>query len=122
MPGFRDACVYPLRPDVARARRLAGAALRRVVLYTTGSPEHARSAKIVRSNLRAIGIEVEIKELGNSFWARMPRRGEPFDMALVTWLADYAHPMDFLRQLDGRTIRADGNTNFAYFDDPRYNP
>ena len=48
-------------------------------------------------------------------------RDEPFDMALVAWFADYPDPLDFLGQLDGRTIRENGNGNFAYFDDPAYN-
>jgi YVTN family beta-propeller protein len=120
-PGFRDVPIYPLQPDVAQARRLAGQQRRTVVLYTQGGPEHVRYAEIVRANLRAIGMDVQIKNLGESFWARIPRRDEPFDMALITWAADYPSPIDFLRQLDGRTIRADGNSNFAYFDDPGFN-
>jgi YVTN family beta-propeller protein len=120
-PGFRDARIYPLRPDVARARRLAGQRPRTAVLYTAGEPTHARFAEIVRANLRAIGIDVQIKNLGDSFWSRMPRRDEPYDMALFTWYADYPSPIDFLRHLDGRTIRAVDNPNLAQFDDPEYN-
>ena len=120
-PGFRDARIYPLQPDVARVRRLAGQRPRTAVLYTAGYPAHARFAEIVRANLRAIGMDVQIKNLGESFWSRIPRRDEPFDMALVTWGADYPNPIDFLRQLDGRTIRADGNLNAAHFDDPEFN-
>jgi ABC-type transport system substrate-binding protein len=121
MAGFRDEHIYPSRPDVARARRLAGPRRRSVVLYTAGYPYHLRFAEIVKANLRAIGIEVEIKNVGDSLWARLPRRGEPFDMAVNGWAADYPDPTDVLSQLDGRTIREDGNINFAYFDDPAYN-
>jgi YVTN family beta-propeller protein len=121
MPGFRDARIYPLEPDLATARRLAGNERRRVVLYSEGAPTHLRFAEIVKANLAAIGIDVEIRELGVSIYARLARRGEPFDMALVGWVADYPDPFDFLGQLDGRTIRADDNVNQAYFDDPDYN-
>jgi YVTN family beta-propeller protein len=121
MPGFRDARIYPFRPDVARARRLAGPRRRAVVLYTLGSPPHRRFAEIVRANLRAIGMDVEIRDLGESLFLRLPRRGEPFDMAVTAWLADYYDPIDFMRQLDGRTIGPTDNINYAYFDDPEYN-
>jgi YVTN family beta-propeller protein len=121
MPGFRDARIYPLRPDLAKARRLAGGEHRRVVLYTESTPTHLRFAEIVKANLRAIGIDVEIKGLGVSVYGRLARRGEPFDLALVGWLADYPDPYDFLHLLDGRTIGPEGNLNQAYFDDPDYN-
>jgi ABC-type oligopeptide transport system substrate-binding subunit len=75
----------------------------------------------VRANLRRIGIDVEIKNLGDRIFARLDRRDEPFDMALTGWYADYPNPIDFLRQLDGRTIRARGNSDLAYFNDPGYN-
>jgi ABC-type oligopeptide transport system substrate-binding subunit len=121
MPGFRPAGIYPLRPDVARARRLAGPGRRSVVLYMAGFPSHARAAQIVKANLRAISMDVEIRELGGSHFTRIARRDEPFDLALIAWVADYADPFDFLGQLDGRTIRAEDNANYAYFDDPGYN-
>jgi YVTN family beta-propeller protein len=121
LPGYRDARIYPQTPDLARARRLAGARRRSVVLYQAGFPSHVRFAEIVKVNLRAIGMDVEVKNLGDSHFARIARRDEPFDMAVIGWLSDYPDPVDVLNQLDGRTIREDGNINAAYFDDPAYN-
>jgi ABC-type transport system substrate-binding protein len=121
LPGYRDARIYPQSPDVARARRLAGPRRRSAVLYTAGYTNHVRFAEILKANLRAIGMEVEIRNLGDSHWTRIQRRDEPFDMALIGWLGDYPDPADVLNQLDGRTIRDDGNFNSAYFDDPAYN-
>jgi ABC-type transport system substrate-binding protein/DNA-binding SARP family transcriptional activator/DNA-binding beta-propeller fold protein YncE len=121
MPGFRDAPIYPFEPDLAKARELAGGERHRVVLYTESTPTHLRYAEIVKANLRAIGIEVEIRGLGVSVYPRVARRAEPFDLALVGWVADVPDPYDFLRQLDGRTIRPDGNLNQAYFDDSDFN-
>jgi YVTN family beta-propeller protein len=121
MPGFRDARIYPFEPDLATARRLAGNERRRVVLYTDSSPTFLRFAEIIKANLRPIGIDVEIREVGVSIYPRMARRGEPFDMALNGWIADHPDPYDFLRQLDGRTIGPDNNLNTAYFNDPDFN-
>jgi dipeptide transport system substrate-binding protein len=82
---------------------------------------HLRFAEIVKANLRAIGIDVEVKNFGENHFARIQRRDEPFDMALVSWLSDYPDPVDVLNQLDGRTITEDTNFNTAHFDDPAYN-
>jgi DNA-binding SARP family transcriptional activator/ABC-type transport system substrate-binding protein/DNA-binding beta-propeller fold protein YncE len=121
MPGFHDARIYPFRPDLAKARRLLGGERYSVVLYSESAPTHVRFAEIVRANLRAIGIDVEIKQVGVSLYERVARPGEPFDLALIGWVADHPDPYDFLRQLDGRTIRSDGNFNYAHFNDPEYN-
>jgi YVTN family beta-propeller protein len=119
--GYRDAQVYPMRPDLARARELAGGRRRTVVLYVTSFPAHVRFAEIVRRNLRAIGMDVRIRNYGDSHWVRIGHRGEPFDLAVAGWYADYPHPTDFLRQLDGRTIQANVNTDIAYFQSARFN-
>ena len=121
MRGYGDAHVYPLTPDLAKARRLAGPERRTVVLYALGEGAHMRFAEIVRANLRRIGIDVRIRALGDTIFARIARRGEPFDLAVAGWQSDYPDPMDYLRQLDGRTITSDGNLNYAYFDDPGFN-
>ena len=84
-------------------------------------PAHLRFAEIVKANLRHIGIDVRIRALGDSLFARLPRKGEPFDLAVTAWGSDYLDPMDILGQFDGRTIGPDHNTNLAYFNDPGFN-
>jgi peptide/nickel transport system substrate-binding protein len=120
MRGFQDVHAYPMTPDLARARRLAGNERRTVVMYT-GPGADLRFAGIVKANLRAIGIDVQIKTLSNGAVPRASRKGEPFDMALSQWFADYPDPVNFLSLLDGRTIGPEGNVNLAYFDQAGYN-
>jgi len=120
LPGYRDARIYPQTPDIARARRLAGTRRRSVVLYTAGFKSHVRFAEIVKANLRAIGIDVEVKNHGERHWALIQRLDEPYDMAVAGWISDYPDPVDVLDQLDGRTITEDGNLNTAHFDAPAY--
>ena len=119
MPGFRDARLYPSTPDLAKARRLAGPERRTVVLYALNEPPHVRFAEIVKANLRRIGIDVQIKTSGSTY-IQVGRQGEPFDLVLNGWVADYPDPMTFLRLLDGRTIAPGNNLNLAYFDDPSF--
>ena len=49
-------------------------------------------------------------------------RGEPFDMNLIGWFADYPDPYDFINiLLYGKTIAKTNNVNTAYFNDPVFN-
>jgi YVTN family beta-propeller protein len=121
IPGSRDARIYPFKPDLATARELAGPKRRKAVLYAFSEPASLRLAEIVKANLGRIGIDVQIKAVGQSIFSRITRRGEPFDLALTAWASDFLDPMDILAQLDGRTIRAANNTNLAYFNDPEFN-
>ncbi len=54
--------------------------------------------------------------------AKAGRKGEPFDMNLIGWFADYPDPYDFINiLLYGKTISNANNINTAYFDDPTFN-
>jgi peptide/nickel transport system substrate-binding protein len=123
VPGFRDIQVYPLKPDLARAKRLARGHGGRAVLYGGAEPGAREEALLVKAELARIGIDVQIKSFGSfAVYHLIARRGEPFDMALTTWFPAYPDPSNILNYLfDGRSIRAAGNSNQSYFDDPAYN-
>ena len=54
--------------------------------------------------------------------SRIHRRGEPFDLTLFGWVADYLDPYDFVNVLlSGRNIPAANNQNLSHFDDPTFN-
>jgi ABC-type transport system substrate-binding protein len=121
MPGFADENIYPLRrPDLRRARALAEGHLRagRAVLYVANEPVALRRADVIRSNLAAIGLTVEIRGFTRAELAtRAATRGEPFDLVLTGWHAFYPDPVDIVfRLLDGRHVRARDNFNLSYFD------
>ena len=97
-PGFRDAAIYPLGgPDVARARRLAGGERRHGVLYTCNVALCVEWAQIVRENLAAIGIELEVRRFGSfgEMFARAQAPGEPFDLSVWGWLGDFPDPAQY---------------------------
>jgi YVTN family beta-propeller protein len=95
-PGFRDAAIYPLgKPNLAEARRLAGGGRRRGVLYTCNLAECLEHAGIVRANLAAIGIELEVRRFSFSeLFRRLESPGEPFDLSLWGWAPDIPDPAD----------------------------
>jgi ABC-type transport system substrate-binding protein len=123
IPGYRDVHIYPLTPNVAAARRLAPTQGDRAVLYTCNTSPCPQSAQIIKTDLKAIGIDVEIHSFPlNVLFGKIASKGAPFDLATVGWGADYPDPADFLNLLlDGHSIHANGNVNYAYFDEPRYN-
>jgi peptide/nickel transport system substrate-binding protein len=55
-------------------------------------------AEVVRLNLAQIGLDVDVEEVPNLF-QRLRTPGEPWDMALVGWFADYPDPYNFINEL-----------------------
>ncbi len=123
IPGSRNVHIYPLKPDVRRARRLTRGRRGRAVLYTCNTTPCPQSAQIIKTDLKAIGIDVDVHLFPlEALFGKIAARGEAFDLATIGWGADYPDPADFLNLLlDGHSIRAKGNVNYAYFDDPHYN-
>jgi peptide/nickel transport system substrate-binding protein len=117
MPGFRDARVYPDRPDMGRARRLVGARRMTAVMYSCTFCFPVTN--VVVRDLAAIGIDVRVKEFAvAALDRRIGTRGEPFDLAITARSADYGDPSALLEPLfDGRTIRAADNANRSYLND-----
>lgn len=124
-PSFQKASIYPLKaPNVARARELARGRTRegKAVLYVPANEVGLAQAQILRHNLKAIGLDVEIVALPFPVMVeRMRTPGESFDIGWIGWLGAPQHT--FLNWLfDGRTIADAPNFgNWSYFDSPRYN-
>jgi ABC-type transport system substrate-binding protein len=97
-PGFRDATIYPLGgPDLGAARRLAGRGRRRGVFYACNVAQCLEQAEIVRANLAAIGIDLEIRRFSNAaMFGRLTNPGEPFDVSLWGWIGELPDPSDFM--------------------------
>ena len=98
MAGYVDVSVYPSTPDLRRARALAGDATgRTAVLYTCNEYPCPEQAQIVKTDLAAIGIDVEIREFPVDVLSA--RRAAPkagFDLAWAGWIPDYFDPQAML--------------------------
>jgi YVTN family beta-propeller protein len=115
MPGYRDAHIYPTTPDVAKARELAGGGGRTAVLYTCNVSPCPEQAEIVKKNLAAIGLQVQVKMFpSDTLFAREATPGEPFDLAWEGWIPDYLDPQAMLT-----SILEDSSVG-PTFDDRRY--
>jgi ABC-type transport system substrate-binding protein len=82
MPDYRAAHVYPLTPNLAKARQLITAAHAggsTAVLYTLDYPAASELAQIVRNDLARIGLRVQIHTFGaDRYWSLLGTPGAPF--------------------------------------------
>jgi peptide/nickel transport system substrate-binding protein len=130
VPGFRDEAIYPLAgpspADLARANALvdqAGVRGQTAVLYTGNNPVMLAQGSLIRDELAAIGITVDVHAFPRAEQiAREGTLGEPFDLTLEGWIDDYLDPFDTLNMfLDGSTIGPSNNRDVSYFNDPATN-
>jgi ABC-type transport system substrate-binding protein len=107
-----------MTPDRAKARqlvRLAHAAGRTAVLYTLDTPPGPAQAQIVKTDLAAIDLQLQIKTLpGATLFSRLATPGQPFDLGYEGWQADYPDPSQMLNQL------LEDSSHLPPFDDPAY--
>ncbi len=85
-----------------------GGARRRGVLYTCNGPGCIARAAIVRANLAAIGIELEIRRFSiTAMYRRLLNPDEPYDLSLFTWGGEVPDPSEFIEDMfgDGREPR-----------------
>jgi ABC-type transport system substrate-binding protein len=128
MAGFRDATLYPLKVNAksnAMAKKLASGHTRdgKVILYAGNRGATPLRAQILQFNLKQIGLDVETKLFARAVQIeKESTRGEPFDLTLEGWIADYADPFDFIDVLlNGKNLQPAHNNNVAYFNDPKFN-
>jgi YVTN family beta-propeller protein len=117
IPGDRPLDIYPLgRSDLAKARQLANGVHKHAALYiTTGEPQVNDEARIVQTDLKAIGITVDITALPSGIiYSRLATPGEPWDIAWVNWSADFADPFTMINEL----YDPSATYNFGRFNDP----
>lgn len=125
-PGFRDWKLYPYKPNIAAARRLARGAVPRkdVVLYAPLTPWGPGAAAVIRANLAQVGLRVHIRTLpAEPLPAVLSQTPTPWDLALWSWNTNRDDPVVFINvPLDGGHIARPSETaNFGRFNDPRWN-
>lgn len=100
IPGFIDRRSHPLAADPAHARALAEGGGKTAVLYTCDEPLCAEQAQILKTDLAAIGLQLQIKQFSvATMYTRENRPGEPFDIGFAIWIPDYPDPGDVLGPL-----------------------
>jgi ABC-type transport system substrate-binding protein len=105
----------------SRAGHIRGGKL---VLYVTTRAPVLAQAQIVKQDLARIGVDVQIVSFpaGTLYFGKLANPNEPFDMGWIGWGFGVPDPGNVLNSLfDGGTIGKPGNTNWSYFDSPKWN-
>jgi ABC-type transport system substrate-binding protein len=124
MRGFVDGALYPIKgANPARAKQLAGGASNTITLIHTTSALRTAQAQVLKYNLEQMGLKVNTKPLPFAVaLSTVGTRGADFDAYVGGWVADYPDPFDFINVLlDGNNIQASNNSNYAYFNNARFN-
>jgi YVTN family beta-propeller protein len=115
IPGYIDTHVYPLTPDLAKARALARGKGGPAMLYTCDVYPCAQEAQILKTDLAAIGIQLQIRTFsGSAMYAHERQPGARFDIGFFGWVADHPDPANVL------PLILEDPTIYPTFDDPTY--
>jgi peptide/nickel transport system substrate-binding protein len=119
-------------PDLAAARASLTACGKpdgfSTVLAVPDAPNTVKVANAIAADLAEVGIQAEVRPLDPTTYyasdvgkpANVTAQG--YGIVLATWTADFPTAESFLVPLvDGRSIRAVGNINYARLDDPGVN-
>ncbi|WP_433529813.1 ABC transporter substrate-binding protein [Micromonospora sp. CA-263727] len=116
---------YPAGPngDLERARDLLGGQTPELVLGAADSSVEQQVATQLKGNLERAGFKITVRSIpADAKLDEIKKKNNPWDLYLGSWAADWPSGASILPVLyDGRSIRAAGNSNQAYFDDPAIN-
>ena len=124
MNGYQEASLYPIKgADPARAKQLAGGASDTITLIHSTSALRTAQAQVLKYNLEQMGLTVKTRPLPFAVALQtISTRGAEFEAYVGGWFADYPDPFDFINVLlDGSNIQATNNSNYAYFNNAKYN-
>jgi ABC-type transport system substrate-binding protein len=77
------------------------------------TPPWTQMVPIIEENLKAIGIEIETRQLEDSYTAiQTTARNVPIN-SNAGWGKDYADPSTFMVLFDSRSILPEGNVNYS---------
>jgi len=127
LQGFKNANLYPFRPQISQAKKLLGNKSINVTLFEGGSDIRKARAAALQAQLKRSGINVNITQLSTGvMYKRCGTKSEAesgaVDICDVGWVADYPDPFDFVDVLlNGKNIQDSNNNNYSYFNSSKYN-
>ena len=124
-PGFRNANIYPSRPNLTKAKALARGNTRdgKGIYFYGATGSGPDRMELARASLRQIGIEITPRPYrGFAIYDAAGKKGSDHAFTTGGWCQDYPDPYNFINVLlSGANIQEDNNNNLAYFNTPKYN-
>ena len=124
VPGYKPYNLYAFRgANPAEAKKVDPGLSGSVTLFHSTSPLAVNISEVAAFNLSRIGLQTKDKPVpGSIYYKTLGTKGADFDMARAGWCADYFDPFDYINvNLDGRSIQAANNVDYAYLNSPALN-
>ena len=128
VPGWKNVSIYPR--NINKAKSLAAGHMKDgkiTVYYRSSGTINPAQAQIVKQDLINLGFSagnITMKGFsGGNIYTAMGVRGNDADMGVsMGWCSDYPDPYDWINiLLYGKSIQAENNVNYSYFNHPGWN-
>lgn len=123
--GYRAYDVYPAgkNGDLDKAKELLGGKTPELVLAMRDAAEYQKIGTQLKNNLERAGFKIIMKTVPtDSYLDDTKKKDNPWDIYLSEWAADWPSGAAILPVLfDGRTIKAEGNSNVSYVNNDTIN-
>ncbi|MEH0823387.1 MULTISPECIES: ABC transporter substrate-binding protein [unclassified Micromonospora] len=123
--GYKAYDAYPAGAsgDIDKAKELLGGQTPQLVLGASDDSEEQEMATQIKSNLEKAGFKITIRNIpDDAKLDEIKKKNNPWDLYIGNWAADWPSGASILPVLyDGRSIKAEGNSNQSYFNDPAIN-
>jgi peptide/nickel transport system substrate-binding protein len=130
IPGYKKFTAYPPNSNVAKGRSIGGSTLTNGsydVYYNGQSPTQQNMAALIQNELERAGVsgsKITLEgETTGDYYGPIMTKGTHYNIAVHGgWCADYRDPYDYINvNFDGRTIEANNNTDYMYFNSAKFN-
>ncbi|MEU1603493.1 ABC transporter substrate-binding protein [Micromonospora matsumotoense] len=123
--GYQAYDAYPAgaNGDIDKAKELLGGKTPELVLGVADNTTEQQMGTQLKGNLERAGFKITLRNIpDDAKLDEIKKKNNPWDLYIGNWAADWPSGASILPVLyDGRTIKAEGNSNQAYFDDPAVN-
>jgi len=128
VPGWRNVSIY--KQNVSQARKLAKGHFKSGKInvgYRSSGTINPAQGQIVRRDLIRLGFKannINMKPFsGADIYDAMGKRNTDLDLGVsMGWCSDYPDPYDWINiLLYGKSIQAENNVNYSYFNSPKWN-
>jgi len=123
--GFQSYDAYPAGPNgnIEQAKRLLAGKTPELVLAVSDSTSGTETGTQLKNNLEKAGFKITVKTIPtDAKLDETKKRDNPWDLWVDNWAADWPSGASILPVLfDGRSIKAEGNSNTAFINDDAIN-
>ncbi|MFY1680563.1 ABC transporter substrate-binding protein [Micromonospora sp. WMMD730] len=123
--GYQAYDAYPAgaNGDIDKAKELLAGKTPELVLGVADNTTEQQMGTQLKANLERAGFRITLRNIpDDAKLDEIKKKNNPWDLYIGNWAADWPSGASILPVLyDGRTIKAEGNSNQAYFNDPAVN-